>query len=169
MIIMEVWDAYFADGSLADIELFRGGAIPEGLYHLVSDILVRHVDGDYLLMQRDYKKPNFGGYFDASAGGSALKGEDEVACAERELYEETGILAETLERVGRYTSANTIYYQFLCTTDCDKSSISLKKGETISYKWVSEKAFIEFIDSDKMIPPKRVRYYEYFKRMGYIK
>ena len=98
-----------------------------------------------------------------------MKGEDEVACAERELYEETGILAETLERVGRYTSANTIYYQFLCTTDCDKSSISLQKGETISYKWVSEKAFIEFIDSDKMIPPKRVRYYEYFKRMGYIK
>lgn len=166
---MEVWDAYFADGSLADIELVRGEAIPEGLYHLVSDILVRHVDGDYLLMQRDYKKPNFGGYFDASAGGSALKGEDEMACAKRELYEETGILAETLERVGRYTSANTIYYQFLCTTDCDKSSILLQKGETISYKWVGEKTFIEFIDSDKMIPSKRARYYEYFKRMGYIK
>lgn len=26
-----------------------------------------------------------------------------------------------------------------------------------------------FIDSDEMIPPKRVRYYEYFKRMGDIK
>ena len=93
---MEIWDGYTADGTLAGRDLVRGEPIPEGIYHMVCQILVRHRDGDYLLMQRDYGKPNFGGCYDATAGGSALKGEDAVTCARRELLEETGISAETL-------------------------------------------------------------------------
>ncbi len=53
---MEIWDGYFIDGTLANQDLIRGEKIPNGLYHLVCDILVRHVDGDYLLMQRDFCK-----------------------------------------------------------------------------------------------------------------
>ena len=45
---------------------------------MVCEILVRHTDGDYLLMQRDFRKSNFGGYYEATAGGSALKGEDKL-------------------------------------------------------------------------------------------
>ncbi len=41
-------------------------------YHLVCDIIVRHSDGTYLLMQRGYRKP-YGGMWEASAGGSALR------------------------------------------------------------------------------------------------
>lgn len=51
---MEIWDGYFKDGTLADQDLIRGELIPKGLHHLVCDILVRHIDGDYLLMQRDF-------------------------------------------------------------------------------------------------------------------
>lgn len=88
---MEIWDAYYPDGTLAGCNLVRGKPIPDGLYHLVSEILVRHIDGDYLLMQRDPRKPNYGGFFEATAGGSALKGEDAYCCAKRELHEETSI------------------------------------------------------------------------------
>ena len=98
---MEIWDGYFADGTPAGRDLVRGEAIPEGLYHMVCQILVRHTDGDYLLMQRDFAKPNFGGCYDATAGGSALKGEDPFTCARRELLEETGITAGSLEKIGR--------------------------------------------------------------------
>jgi 8-oxo-dGTP diphosphatase len=45
------------------------------LFHLVSEIIVKHEDGMYLLMQRDWKKPNSPGLYEATAGGSALKGE----------------------------------------------------------------------------------------------
>lgn len=48
---MERWDAY--DRHFQKVEgvtLIRGEPIPEGLYHLVCDILVRHRDGTYLLM-----------------------------------------------------------------------------------------------------------------------
>jgi 8-oxo-dGTP diphosphatase len=110
-----------------------------------------------------------GGYYEATAGGSALKGEDKISCAKRELLEETGISSNNLQEIGHYTSHDTIYYNFLCVTDCDKSSITLQKGETISYKWISESDFIAFVNSNEMIDIQRMRYRNFFIKMGYIK
>ena len=137
---MELWDAY--DRNLEKIEgmtLIRGEKIPEGVYHLVCDIIVRHTDGEYLLMQRDSRK-HYGGMWEATAGGSALQGENPLDCAIRELREETGIRAEYLEEVGRVRAAgrNAIYCEFLCITDCKKDSIILQEGETSAYQWVTQ-------------------------------
>ena len=166
---MEIWDAYLFNGTLAGCDLVRGKPIPDGLYHLVSEILVRHIDGDYLLMQRDHRKPNYGGFFEATAGGSALKGEDADCCARRELREETGIDAGTLTNIGHFVSHNTIYGIFLCVTDCDKNAVKLQEGETVSYKWISEAEFISFVNSDTMIDVQYQRYLPYLKQMGYVK
>jgi len=68
---MEIWDGYRADGTLAGIDLIRGEPVPDGIYFLVVEILVRHKDGEYLLMKRDLTKPAFPGYFEATAGGAA--------------------------------------------------------------------------------------------------
>lgn len=165
---MEIWDGYLIDGTLANQDLVRGELIPKGLYHLVSEILVRHIDGDYLLMRRDTRKSNYGGYYEATAGGSVLKGEDKVSCAARELLEETGISADDLVEIGQYISRDTIYYNFLCVTDCDKSSVSLQEGETMSYKWISENDFIAFVNSSEMIDIQRERYHDFLVKMGYI-
>ena len=137
---MEIWDAY--DRNLEKIEgmtLIRGEKIPEGVYHLVCDVIVRHTDGEYLLMQRDSRK-HYGGMWEATAGGSALQGESPLDCAIRELREETGIRAEYLEEVGRVRAAgrNAIYCEFLCITDCKKDSIILQEGETAAYQWVTQ-------------------------------
>ena len=166
---MEIWDGYFIDGTLANQDLVRGKQIPKGLYHLATDVLVRHVDGDYLLMQRDFCKPNYGGYYEATAGGSALKGEDMMACVKRELLEETGIVSDSFEFIGQHSTRDTIFISFICVTDCDKTEITLQKGETISYKWVSEKDFIEFVNSNDMIDVQKQRFNDYFMRMGYIR
>ena len=166
---MEIWDAYLPNGTLAGCDLVRGEPIPAGLYHLVSEIVVRHIDGDYLLMQRDPRKSNYGGYFEATAGGSALKGEDADSCARRELREETGIDAGTLTNIGHFVSHNTIYGLFLCVTDCDKNAVKLQEGETVSYKWISEAEFISFVNSNAMIDAQYQRYLPYLKQMGYVK
>ncbi len=166
---MEIWDAYLPNGTLAGCDLIRGEPIPNGLYHLVSEILVRHADGEYLLMQRDPRKPNYGGYYEATAGGSALKGEDALTCARRELLEETGIATGTLTNIGRFVSHDTIYETFLCVTDCEKDSVKLQEGETVSYKWISESEFTAFVNSDAMIDVQHQRYKPYLKQMGYIK
>ena len=98
---MEKWDAY--DGHLNKIDgltLIRGEEIPDGVFHLCCEIIVKHADGTYLLMQRDIRK-HLGGMWEATAGGSALQGEDPLTCAIRELQEETGIVTMELTEIGR--------------------------------------------------------------------
>lgn len=136
---MELWDAYDKDFKRIDgLTLIRGEAIPEGVFHLVCDVLVKHADGSYLLMQRDPRK-HFGGMWEATAGGSALKGETPCECAIRELKEETGISSDALTEVGRVKKEenHTFYVEFLCVTSCDKTSVTLQEGETVAFKWVS--------------------------------
>ena len=166
---MEIWDGYRKDGSLAGVDIVRGEPIPEGLYFLAVEILVRHTDGDYLLMHRDPRKPAFPGYLEASAGGAAQKGEDPYTAALRELREETGIVADKLELIGNMPYMHMLCYQYLCVTDCDKDSVTLQEGETVGYEWISESEFIDFVNSGNMIPTQRERYDRYFKGLGYIK
>ena len=92
-----------------------------------------------------------------------------LACARRELREETGIDAGTLTNIDRFVSHDTIYENFLCVTDCKKNTVTLQEGETVSYKWVSEAEFIDFVNSDAMIDVQFRRYEPYLKQMRYIK
>lgn len=166
---MEIWDGYYRDGTLAGVDIVRGEPIPEGLYFLVVEILVRHTDGDYLLMKRDPNKPAFGGYLEATAGGAAQKGEDAYTAAPRELREETGIVANTLTPIASMPYMSMLCHQYLCVTDCKKDSVTLQEGETVGYEWVTEDEFIDFVNSGKMIPTQRERYDAYFKKTGYVK
>lgn len=134
---MELWDAYHADGTLAGCDLVRGEPVPDGLFHMVCSVLVQHADGTYLLMKRDPNKPNWPGVYEASAGGSALKGEAPEAAARRELLEETGIRAQSLTPLYEETGEHTLYRGFLCVTDCAKTAITLQKGETVDFQWVT--------------------------------
>lgn len=158
---MELWDAYIEDGTLAACNLVRGEVIPDGLFHLVSEIIVRHEDGMFLLMQRDLKKPNYPGLYEASAGGSALVGESPHDAAIRELKEETGIEVSKLEQIYKFVSKDTIYYGYLCKTNCDKDSVTLQEGETISYLWLTKEEFFKFIESSKYIQSHKERIIKY--------
>ena len=60
---MELWDAYSKNGELTGDTLVRGEEIPQGLYHLVCEVLVRHIDGSFLCMKRSVQKPNYGNSF----------------------------------------------------------------------------------------------------------
>ena len=138
---MEIWDAYDSKLNKIDgVSLIRDEEIPDGYFHLVCEIIVQHTDGTYLIMQRDPIK-HLGGMWEATAGGSALQGEDPLTCAKRELYEETGIVSDKLTEVGRvlHHGHKTYYVDYLCITDVDKNSITLQEGETSDYKWVSAK------------------------------
>ena len=136
---MELWDAYDADGSKTGATLIRGESIPDGAYHLACDILVRHIDGSYLLMQRAPEKL-LGGKWEAGAAGSALQGETALDCAKREVREETGVDRGTFTEVGRIRSDayHVHYVEFFCLTDVPKNAIRLQDGETVAYRWVTK-------------------------------
>lgn len=167
---MELWDAYSKKEELTGRTLVRGEEIPQGLYHLVCEVLVRHADGSYLCMKRSEKKPNYGGWYEATAGGSALSGEDKWQCVARELLEETGLSCHEFEEVNcsLEEKKQAFFHNFVCTVDCDKTLVKLQEGETEDYLWMSEEEFIKFVNSDKIIPSNRRRYGKYFQRLGYV-
>lgn len=156
---MEIWDAYDRQGVKTGTELIRGEEIGEGLYHLVCEVVVRHADGDYLLLQRDFRKEAYPGMEEIGAGGSALQGETPLQGAIRELREESGIEAGKLEELYRIVNeeSHAIHHGYLCVTDAPKDSVALQEGETISYRWISREELIAFYDSEKCISHQRDR------------
>ena len=164
---MELWDARTRDGETTGTKLVRGEPIPEGLYHLVCEAIVRHADGSILAMKRDEKKEIFPGWWETTAGGSALAGETSLDCVRRELLEETGIAAESFERIARTIGKEYIFDSYLCIVDCPKDAVRFQEGETVDYRWMSEVEFIEFVRSDRMIPWQKDRLMPYLKAMGY--
>ncbi len=156
---MELWDAYSSSfAKIENVTLIRGRTIPEGLFHLVCEVLVKHIDGTFLLMKRDPER-HFGGMWEATAGGSALVGETPIQCAIRELGEETGIISTDLVEVGREVSdkSQSIYVEFFCVTDWNKDEISLQKGETVEYKWVSREELLS-MNKEELVT-KRIQKY----------
>ena len=167
----EIWDLYFEDGTPAGKTMIRGEKAPEGLWHMVCEVLVRHTDGDYLLMHRCASKPNYPNFWEGTAGGSALRGEDALACIRRELREETGIEEEDFTFVARNLNPleSGIFYSFLCETDWDKSAITMQEGETDAFKWVSEEEFAAFVNSGAMIDRQYARWEPWLEEMGYLR
>ena len=154
---MELWDAYDKDfNKINGVTLIRPGPIPNGLFHLFCDIIVKHVDGSYLMMQRDTNKYFFPGMWEVTAGGSALQNETPFECAIRELWEETGIEANDLIEIGRLRNRDTFFVQYLYSTDCDKSSVVMQDGETVAYKWANRN---ELISMKNDLVVERLQYY----------
>lgn len=150
---MELWDAYNSSFvKIKDTTLVRGETIPQDVYHLVCDILVKHTDGTYLLMKRDPGK-SFGGMWEASAAGCALAGETPLQCAVRELKEETGITSNDLIEVGKELCLEThsFHVEFLCITDCNKDEILLQDGETVDFKWLNKDELLSMPTDELLI------------------
>lgn len=154
---MELWDAYNSNfEKIEGLTLIREeeDKIPEGIYHLVVHVLVKHTDGTYLLMKRDPRKtyPNM---WEATAGGSALKGENPLEGALRELREETGVVADSLEKLDWSLGKNCIHCRFLCVTDCDKDSIKFQDGETCDYRWAKADEILALSETEFISWPMR--------------
>lgn len=143
--MVEIWDAYDRQfNKIENVRLVRGEVVPDGMYHLVCEIIVKHNDGTYLLMQRDFEK-QLGGMWELTAGGSALMNETQIECAVRELKEETGIESGDLKEIRRivHDGHRSLYVEYLCITDWDKNAVILQEGETVDYKWVDETELLE--------------------------
>lgn len=165
----EIWDGIYADGTKANIDLVRGDRIPDGIYHGVCAALVMHIDGTYLLMRRDDRKDTYPGYYEATAGGSMLKGETPDEGMRRELFEETGIIPRELRFLKTIVShqKQTIYYTYLGITDCKKDAITLQEGETTDYIWMQRDEFAQFLRSDRCIRSQVEDFGDYYRAQGF--
>ena len=110
-----------------------------------------HEDGTILIMQRDPAK-EYGGLWEATAGGSALKGESPLECAQRELYEETGIRGRDFREYkrGQSLGPHCFYTEFTALTDCDKTSVRMQENETVAFRWVTKEELKELKDAGQL-------------------
>ena len=162
---MEIWDLYDEQGQKTGEtwERSRAREIPEGRYHIVCDILIRHQDGEFLLTLRDPDKDVYPGCLEASAGGSALAGETPEEAARREMLEETGLTADKLELIGTTfkPQSRSVIYAFLATVKCEKDSVRLQQGETVDYQWVDTPVFFRMIQEESVLKIQYPRYKPY--------
>ena len=166
---MEIWDLYDRQGNKTGEtwERSRAMEIPEGKYHIVCDILIRHRDGSFLLTLRDPGKDPYPDCWEASAGGSALAGETPEEAARREMREETGLDAETMELIGTTWKPETrsVIFAFLGTVNCAKDAVRLQEGETAAYRWMAPEPFLRLIREEPVLKIQYPRYKPYLDRM----
>ncbi len=168
---MEIWDGYNEKGEKLGRDFVRGIRLPDGCYHLACGVIVRHADGDFLVMLRDPDKKAWAGYYDLTAGGAALKGEDELTCIKRELFEETGLSSDSFEFISRWVmpEQHCIFFSYHTTVNCPKNSVRLQEGETVGYMWLTTDEFASFIKTERKIIPTQIAKYEpYFKSIGIL-
>lgn len=162
----ELWDACDAKGNLLGFDLVRGEPVPEGVYHLVAEVLALTNDGQVLVTKRHQDKP-WGGYWEYT-GGSVLKGETPLLSALRELQEETGISVSARDLHPAYTDSrpgidglNTIYHSFVVFFDPTEQTIRLQEGETVAYDLLPYEAFKRFVLEDAFVEPVRRRFLDH--------
>ncbi|MGN0594619.1 MAG: NUDIX domain-containing protein [Hominimerdicola sp.] len=132
----ELWDLY--DKNLIPLNKthVRGEPLEKGEYHFVAAILSINNDGKILVTKRHPDKP-FGGKWEIT-GGSVLAGETPLVGARRELFEETGLNAETSQLIymGQILreKSGCVHNFYLYKGDFSEKDIVLQESETVDFK-----------------------------------
>ena len=148
---MEEWnDIYDENRQKTGKVHLRGTPWKHGEYGLVVCVWVYDGKGNLLLTRRAPEK-SFPGTWENS-GGAAKAGEDSLTAIRRELFEETGILAEPweLELIDRGRDSCT-HYDFYCLRkDVPLSEIKLLPGETDDVMWADFSEVHQMVESEKI-------------------
>lgn len=142
---MEWNDIYDKNRNLTGKRHRRGTPWKPGEYGLVVCVWVYDGKGKLLLTRRA-KGKSFAGTWENS-GGAAKAGESSIQAICRELFEETGILAqpEEFERMGSDRDAHT-HYDFYCLhRQTPLNEIVLLPGETDGVQWADFETIHEMI------------------------
>ena len=134
---MEFFDLYTATRRPLGKKIMRGVPIPRGEYHIVVQVMTVNHKGEILLTQRVPEKTS-GGKWECS-GGCAVAGESGVEAAVRELFEETGIVADESELTLEWTLTTDGMLRdfYVLIKDVPLSELRLQDIEVCAAKWVS--------------------------------
>jgi 16S rRNA (adenine1518-N6/adenine1519-N6)-dimethyltransferase len=126
----------------------------KGLRHRVVRITLEDPAGNILLQKRRDDKELYPGCWDTGAAGHVDAGEDYLAAAERELYEELGVVTQ-LEQIKYYTSNGsyewrklnrfTVFYRGIIPAE---TTFTLQKNEVADVRWVSRTELGLFIQNN---------------------
>lgn len=148
---MEEWnDVYDIDRRKTGRVHKRGTPWQAGDYGLVVCVWVCDGAGKLLLTRRAPEK-SFSGTWENS-GGAVKAGEESLPAIRRELYEETGILAEEEEfqLIDTGMDSCTHYDFYYIEKQAELSEIRLLPGETDGVMWADHSQVHEMIQQGKI-------------------
>ena len=133
------------DENNQEIGRMRREAMRQGRHiHRASYVLVFNAKGELFVQQRTMSKDIYPGYYDIAAGGVVLADETYEESAQRELYEELGVVAEILRpHFDHYfaDSDNRVWGRvFSCV---HQGPFVLQKDEVVSGKFMNVKEIVE--------------------------
>jgi len=151
---MEYWDLYNENREKLNTLHKRGEPIPNGSYHLAVNVWILNSRGEVLLTQRHPQKARYGGFWECSASGSVISGEDTLQGALREAEEEIGIALSPQDAVLLESVKKSEYFRdtFLFVKDIPLSELKLQSEEVIDAKWVTRDEYEDMRANDQIVP-----------------
>lgn len=151
---MELWDLYDENRRPLGRTAVRGEPLEPGSYHITVEIWTVNSGRRLLLTLRDPDKKEYPNLWECT-GGSVLSGEDSRSGAAREVFEETGIMADPSELTPLYSriKGDCICDSYLLKKDVPPQSLRLQPGETVDYRFVSLPQLDEMLDAGLIARP----------------
>lgn len=131
----------------------RSAARSEGLRHRIVRIFVLNHDNMVLLHRRNPALTDSPNKWDQSAGGHVDEGEDYLAAAKRETYEELGITVDEFVSLGKFyierPAPGGIVRRFQTVFTCKwDSEFVYDESEIVEVKWFSVDEIATWIQTD---------------------
>jgi ADP-ribose pyrophosphatase len=107
---------------------------------------------DNKIVMLDEAQPHYGRAFELPGGRNDVESEDELACAKREMLEETGMMFKTWKLLDAYQPLQNIeafVYLFLAADFAGQSEPHVDGGEDITVKLVSFEECLAYSASDQ--------------------
>lgn len=151
---MELWDVYNRNREKTGETMVRGGAFPEGGYHMVVHVVIFNSEGKMLIQQRQSFKEGWPNMWDITVGGSAVQGDSSQTAAERELFEELGIHLDLQGIRPNLTINFTPGFDdfYLVEKDVALEDLHFQYEEVQDARWATLDEILEMIEAGTFIP-----------------
>lgn len=151
---MEYWDIYDRDRCKTGRTMIRGDKFQEGDYHLVVHVCIFNSKNEMLIQQRQPFKDGFPDKWDITVGGSAVAGDTSQSAAEREAFEELGLVID-LQSVRPHLTLN--FQQgfddfYLIEQEVEVTKLRLQPEEVKAAKWASKEEIFQMIEDGRFVP-----------------
>ena len=147
--MLEHWDLYrIEDGRFVRTVAKGSEKVPDDLYHEAVEVIPTDKAGHMLITMRSFLKGYGGGRYEFPAG-SVMSGESPVQAARRELFEETGLKAAKLQKLGSPITPGLKRYIYLAhIPNLLNTKIQLHATETIAYRIVTYEEWLDLADQN---------------------
>lgn len=150
----EFFDIYNRDRIKQHRQVRRGDPLPPEDLHMVIHVCIFNERGELLIQQRHKTKNSWANLYDVSCGGAALVGETSQQAAERELYEELGIMYDFSEMRPQLTMNFTRGFDdyYIIESFVDVHTLHLQEDEVQEAHFATKEEVLQLLRTEQFVP-----------------